>query len=98
MQITKENSVEQIGVEFEDIKLNECKTVSDFVATLVAKTNNTKITASTIHYHLKKTDNLDWIEHCGTTFIIFNVKAKNFVPGNFYEGRKRSTVMSFPKQ
>lgn len=97
MQITIENSVEKTGVKFEDIKLNECKTVSDFVATLVAKTNNTKITASTIHYHLKNTDNLDWIEHCGTTFILFNDKAKNFVPGNFYEGRKRSSVTSFTK-
>ena len=74
--------------------LGKVLTVGEFVKVVKERTKNENISNQTIHYHLKKTDNLDWIEWCGMCLIIQNEKADNFDPGGYY-GKKNIAVDSF---
>lgn len=74
--------------------LGQVLTVGEFVKIVQKRTKNKKISSATIHYHLNKTDNLDWVEWCGLCLIIQNEKADNFTPGDYY-GNKNITVTSF---
>lgn len=71
--------------------------IGDYVDFLKNKTGNTKITNQTIHYQLAKNpENLDFVKlgSKNVSFIIFNKKAKNYVPGENY-GTPRRSKMSF---
>lgn len=80
--------------DLKNIRLTDCKTVSDYVEDLKKKTGRDTITPATIFYQLKETDNLDWLEHSGVTLILMNDKAKNFQPGQNY-GKSRMRKDNF---
>ena len=71
------------------VLVSDCMTVSEFVRVLVERTGNKSINASTVHYHLKNTDNIDYVEVNNVCLIIKNEKSNTFTPGIYYQGRKR---------
>lgn len=75
------------------ILVSDCMTVSEFVREVVERTGNNSINASTVHYHLKNTDNVDYVEVDNVCLIIRNNKSKTFAPGSYYKGRKRTSKM-----
>jgi DNA-binding transcriptional ArsR family regulator len=77
--------------------LGKVLTVGEFAKLVRERTGNDKISNQTIHHHLKKTDNLDYIEWCGIYLIVQNKKAEDFTPGEYY-GEKNVSVTSFDKK
>ncbi|HOZ82167.1 MAG TPA: hypothetical protein PKU82_04495 [Bacteroidia bacterium] len=77
----------KLNLSEHQILVADCVTIAEFVKQLRASTGNEKINASTIHYHLKNTDNLDYVEVNNVFLIVVNDKAKSFNPGSYYKGR-----------
>lgn len=63
----------------EEFKLGELSTINTYLVYLKEKRGITT-TKQAIHYQLKKTDNLDYVEWQGNTLIVMNFKAQNFTP------------------
>ena len=70
------------------ILVSDCVTVAEYVKQLKERTGNKKINASTIHYHLNNTDNLDYVDVNNVFLIVLNEKSKSFNPGTYYKGRR----------
>ena len=66
------------------VKLEDCVTIGAFVKEIKERTGIETIGRNTIDYHLKNTDNLDYIEWCGTKMVVKNEKAAKFTPGAYY--------------
>lgn len=98
MKIELENLAKQ-PESVQDIvtALGQVLTVGEYVKVVRERTGNEKISNQTIHYHLKETDNLDYVEWCGMMLIIQNEKAEKFDPGGYYGGNRQTSITSFKK-
>ena len=64
-----------------EITLDQVKTVGQFVKFIKDKTGNDIGSNQAIHYHLNKTNELDFVKFCGMNLIIMNEKASKFMIG-----------------
>lgn len=80
-------------LEPKDVTLEKCITVAKFAEIVRERTKNEKISPTTIHYHLKEKDSLDYVEFCGMNLIVLNEKSENFNPGTYYGHTNTRTVV-----
>ena len=75
-------------LEAKDITADKIISIPKYVEQLIKTTGNNKISKNTITYQLKETNNLDFVEIGGKTFIVKNEKSEKFIPGKNYGGKR----------
>lgn len=77
-----------------NITADKLISIPKYVKQLIKKTGNNKITKNTVSYQIDKTENLDYVEIDGKTFIVDNEKSQSFTPGENYGSKRIASKVS----